>query len=71
MRYDEQPKDVLEQRNIEYEKILECCTEDWKKNREYISGWKINKSIRFYYGNFIIEKLEVNIYAEHKSIRND
>ena len=48
MRYDEQPKDVLEQKNIEYEKILECCTEDWKKNREYISGWKIN-SIRFYY----------------------
>ena len=29
MRYDEQPKDVLEQRNIEYEKILECWTEDW------------------------------------------
>ena len=28
MRYDEQPKDVLEQRNIEYEKILECWTED-------------------------------------------
>ena len=29
------------------------------------------KSIRFYYGNFIIGKMEVDIYAEHKSIRND
>ena len=28
MRYDEQPKYVLEQRNIKYEKILECWTED-------------------------------------------
>ena len=28
MRYDEQPEDVLERRNIEYEKILECWTED-------------------------------------------
>ena len=36
-----------------------------KLNREYISGWK-NKSIRFYYW-----KMEVDIYAEHKSIRND
>ena len=37
MRYDEQPEDVLERRNIEYEKILECWTEDWyKQNREYI-----------------------------------
>ena len=34
-------------------------------NREYISGWKINLSA------FIIGKLEVDIYAEHKSIRND
>ena len=36
-----------------------------KQNREYIKRME-NKSIRFYYW-----KMEVDIYAEHKSIRND
>lgn len=28
MRYDEQPEDILKQKNIQYDKILECWTED-------------------------------------------
>ena len=37
-----------------------------KQNREYIKRMK-NKNL----SAFIIEKMEVDIYAEHKSIRND